>query len=215
MANDFYDLVTDLYEYGWGQSFHFAPRFRGETFQESILRYEYYIAPRLGLRPGMEVVDVGCGVGGPMKGIARFSGANVTGVNNNAYHIERGNKHIAAPGLQGQCRFLKADFMKMPVEDPSYDAAYSIEATPHAPDKVGIYREILRVLKPGGWFAAYEWCLTPKYVATNPEHRAIKKGIEEGDALPECDGVPDRKASANRPSLDNAHRRYRFRSARF
>ena len=35
MVNNFYDLVTDFYEYGWCQSFHFAPRYKGETFLES------------------------------------------------------------------------------------------------------------------------------------------------------------------------------------
>ena len=40
-------------------------------------------------------------------------------------------------------------------------------------------------MKDGAEFAGYEWCLTEKYDANNAEHRAIKKGIEEGDALPD------------------------------
>src|SRR3982750_3343652 len=92
MVNDYYDLVTDFYEYGWGQSFHFAPRHEGESFAASLARHEFYLALRLGLRPGDRVLDVGCGVGGPMRTIARFSGANVVGVNNNAYQIARGEK---------------------------------------------------------------------------------------------------------------------------
>eukprot|EP01094_Clydonella_sp_ATCC50884_P028604 TRINITY_DN8636_c0_g1_i2.p3 TRINITY_DN8636_c0_g1~~TRINITY_DN8636_c0_g1_i2.p3 ORF type:complete len:157 (+),score=53.24 TRINITY_DN8636_c0_g1_i2:730-1200(+) len=43
----------------------------------------------------------------------------------------------------------------------------------------------MRVLKPGGVFASYEWCLTDKYDAENEQHRKIKKGIEEGDGLPD------------------------------
>ncbi len=46
MVNTFYDLVTDFYEWGWGQSFHFAPRFKGEGFHESIKRLEYFVALR-------------------------------------------------------------------------------------------------------------------------------------------------------------------------
>ena len=83
MVNDYYDLVTDFYEYGWGQSFHFAPRHKGETFAASLVRHELYLAHVLGLRPGMKTLDVGCGVGGPMRAIARFSGASIVGVNNN------------------------------------------------------------------------------------------------------------------------------------
>lgn len=47
----FYNLVTDFYEYGWGQSFHFAPRRKNETFRESIRRAEYVLASR---------IEVGC-----------------------------------------------------------------------------------------------------------------------------------------------------------
>ncbi|TPP42198.1 Sterol methyltransferase C-terminal family protein [Leishmania donovani] len=40
MVNEYYDLVTDFYEYGWGQNFHFAPRYAGETFFESLARHD-------------------------------------------------------------------------------------------------------------------------------------------------------------------------------
>jgi sterol 24-C-methyltransferase len=181
MVNDYYDLVTDFYEFGWGQSFHFAPRHRGESFEASLARHEFY----LGLRPGMTVLDVGCGVGGPMRAIARFSGATIIGVNNNDYQIARGQKQTEAAGLADRCRFLKADFMKLPLPDGSVDAIYAIEATCHAPDKAALFKELRRVLKPGGEFAGYEWCLTDKYDGARADHRAIKKGIEEGDALPD------------------------------
>lgn len=185
MINSYYDLVTDFYEYGWGQSFHFAPRFRGESFAASLARHEHYLALRLGLRPDMRVLDVGCGVGGPMRAIARFSGAHVTGVNNNDYQIGRGREHNRRAGLADRCEFLKADFMHLPVPDGTFDAAFAVEATCHAPDKVALFREIFRVLKPGGSFAGYEWCMTDRFDPQNPTHQAIKKGIEEGDALPD------------------------------
>eukprot|EP00850_Spirogloea_muscicola_P013196 SM000088S23737 [mRNA] locus=s88:335094:337758:- [translate_table: standard] len=89
-VNKYYDLATSFYEYGWGESFHFAHRHRNETLRESIRRHEHFLALRLGLRPGMKVLDVGCGVGGPLREIALFSGASVTGLNNNAYQISRG-----------------------------------------------------------------------------------------------------------------------------
>jgi sterol 24-C-methyltransferase len=185
MVNDYYDLVTDFYEYGWGQSFHFAARHRGESLEASIVRHELYLAARLGLRAGMTAIDLGCGVGGPMRAIARFSGASIIGINNNAYQITRGEKHTRAAGLVDRCRFLKADFMALPLENASVDAAYAIEATCHAPDKLALFREIARVLRPGASFAGYEWCLTDRYDPASAEHRAIKKGIEEGDALPD------------------------------
>jgi len=187
LVNHYYDIVTDFYEYGWGKSFHFALRYQGEAFQQSIARHEHYLALRLGLRPGMKVLDVGCGVGGPLMEIARFSGASVTGINNNDYQIMRGTKYVEKHHLQDIASFIKGDFLHMPVPDNSYDAVYSIEATCHAPSKVAIYSEIYRVLKPGGYFAAYEWCLTDNFDPNNPEHQEIKRNIEIGDGLPDID----------------------------
>jgi len=185
MVNDFYDLVTDFYEFGWGQAFHFAPRHRGESLAASLARHEFFLALRLGLRPGMRVLDVGCGVGGPMRAIARLSGAAIVGVNNNDYQIRRGAEQTRAAGLERLCALVKRDFMEIPPDDGPYDAVYAIEATCHAPDKARLFASLFRVMRPGACFGGYEWCLTPRYDPADAGHRAIKRGIEEGDALPE------------------------------
>ena len=44
----FYNLITDIYEYAWGESFHFAPRHKNESFEASIARHEHYLAQKLG-----------------------------------------------------------------------------------------------------------------------------------------------------------------------
>jgi sterol 24-C-methyltransferase len=185
MVNHYYDLVTDFYEVSWGQSFHFAPRRKGESFPASLARHEVYLAQILELKPGMQVLDVGCGVGGPMRTIAQFSGAHVVGINNHKRQVERGKRYSQIAGLADRCSFITADFMSIPVPDSTFDAVYAIEATCHAPDKLKVFTEISRVIKNGAPFAGYEWCLTPKYDGSNPEHQAIKKGIERGAALPD------------------------------
>ncbi|KAK6928765.1 Methyltransferase type 11, partial [Dillenia turbinata] len=86
-------------------------------------------------------------------------------------------------GVDRVCNFVKGDFMKMPFVDNSFDAVYAIEATCHAPDPVGCYKEIYRVLKPGQYFAAYEWCLTDSYDPSNQTHQKIKVEIEVGSGL--------------------------------
>ena len=188
-VNHYYDLVTDFYEFGWGQSFHFAPRRRGESFKASLLRHQHYLAGRLALKPGMQVLDVGCGVGGPMGNLARYSGAGFVGINSNAYQIERAKHHTRDVG--SQCRFIHGDYMRIPEGDDCYDAAFAIESTPHAPDKAGAFREILRVLRPGACFAGYEWCLTDDFDPENAEHQRIKNEIMVGDALPEIASMPE------------------------
>jgi len=183
-TDKYYDLVTDFYMWGWGNSFHFAPRARTESLEESVARHEYYLSNRLSLKPGMKVLDLGCGIGGPMQNIARFSGAEITGVNNHAYQVKVGTDSLKKNGMDKLCSFLKSNFMKVDRPDNSYDAAYAIEATCHAGDRVGCYSEILRMLKPGSKFAAYEWCSTDKYDPKNAEHVESLQNIIKGDGLP-------------------------------
>lgn len=137
----------------------------------------------MGIQENARVLDVGCGVGGPAREIVKFTDANVIGLNNNDYQIERGNHYAKSEGLSDKLRFTKGDFMQMSFPDNSFDAVYAIEATVHAPDLEGVYSEIFRVLKPGGIFGVYEWFMTDAYDNSNPEHRKIRLGIEQGDGI--------------------------------
>ena len=185
VVNHYFDLVTDFYEYGWDQAFHFAPRCAGETFRESLRRHEHYLALRLGLQPQETVLDVGCGIGGPMRTLASFAHVDIVGVNNNDYQLRRAQALNAAAAFEHRCRLLKGDFMAIPLPDASVDKAYAIEATVHAPSLEQVYREIRRVLRPGGLFATYEWCMTDRYDPADPTHRALKDGIVVGGGLPD------------------------------
>ena len=95
-SRSYYELATLFYEWGWGQSFHFAYQLKGETFSTAIARHEYYLAGRLGVGQGAKVLDCGCGVGGPMRNIARFTRADITGVTLNEYQV-RLDIHITIP----------------------------------------------------------------------------------------------------------------------
>ncbi|KAL1934049.1 hypothetical protein VTP01DRAFT_6231 [Rhizomucor pusillus] len=184
LVNSYYNLATDFYEYGWGGSFHFCRYYPGEEFFRAIARHEHYLAANTGIKRGMKVLDLGCGVGGPAREIAEFTGAHVTGLNNNAYQVQRATYYAAKQGLSEQTNFIKGNFMEIPFEDNTLDAAYAIEATCHAPTFEGVYGEIFRVLKPGAKFGCYEWCMTEKYDESNPEHRRIAHGIELGNGIP-------------------------------
>ena len=185
MVAAFYDLVTDFYEYGWGRSFHFAPGKEGQSFEAAILDHQHYLGEAVGLAPGMRVLDAGCGVGGPQRALARQFGASIVGLNISEYQLGKCAAYNGEAGLDGLCGVLHGDFMAIPAEDGSFDAGYQIEALPHAPDKMSAYAEIFRVLRPGAVFAGYDWCMTPLYDAADPAQRALKQGIERGNALPE------------------------------
>ena len=188
MVDNFYNLVTDFYEWGWGQSFHFGPRYINESFVESIKRTEYHLCSRLGMKPGVRAIDVGCGVGGPMRNMAMFSGATIDGITINEYQVKIGNKYNEQLGLSKICKLTQGDFQmlggKSPWDPSTYDVAYAIEATCHSPDRVATFSGVAKVLKPNGLFAGYEWVMTDKYDPKNNDHTRIKEGIEVGNALP-------------------------------
>lgn len=98
----YYDGATDLYEYGWGQNFHFARYYKGEAFNQALARHEHYLAHSMGLKKKMRVLDIGCGVGGPAREIARFADVEIVGLNNNEYQIDRARKYTAKAGLEDQ-----------------------------------------------------------------------------------------------------------------
>eukprot|EP00934_Nitzschia_sp_Nitz4_P005693 Nitzschia sp. Nitz4//scaffold34_size148208//64461//65765//NITZ4_002978-RA/size148208-augustus-gene-0.73-mRNA-1//-1//CDS//3329548789//5683//frame0 len=191
LVNAYYDLATVFYEWGWGPSFHFHSRFPFESFWEGTRRHEYQLAAHLNVTRAGHVLDVGCGIGGPMRNIARFLGCKATGVTLNPYQVDRGNELCARDAtIADTTKLVQGDFMHLPFEKETFDAAYAIEATCHAPDRVGVYKQVYDVLKPGSRFVLYEWCMTDKYDPNNARHQQLKKKIEEGNGLPDittCD----------------------------
>ncbi|KAJ0161994.1 Sterol 24-C-methyltransferase erg-4 [Colletotrichum tanaceti] len=179
----YYNLATDFYEYGFGQSFHFCRAAAGESFRQGIARHEHYLAHVINIKKDMKVLDVGCGVGGPAREIAKFTGAYVTGLNINEYQVDRASRYALKEKMDKQVQFVQADFMNIPFDDNTFDAVYAIEATVHAPSLEAVYSEIFRVLKPGGVFGVYEWVMTEKYDDDDPRQRKIRIEIEQGDGI--------------------------------
>ncbi|CAI4213279.1 unnamed protein product [Parascedosporium putredinis] len=193
ISRQYYNLATDFYEYGFGQSFHFGRPAIGESFQQSIIRHEHYLAHMIDIKEGMKVLDVGCGVGGPAREIAKFTGAYITGLNLNEYQVERATRYTIKGMMDRQVQFVQGNFMNIPFEDNTFDAVYAIEATVHAPSLKDVYAEIFRVLKPGGKFGVYEWVMTEKYDNDNLHHRETRIGIEQGDGIAKIVNLPEAK----------------------
>lgn len=108
----YYDSTTDIYLEAWGQSFHMARYPLGpEPKERATARHEHYLAHMMTIRPGMRLLDVGCGVGGPAKEIATFADCQVTGINDNGYQVNKAQVFARQDGLCDKVQFLKADFM--------------------------------------------------------------------------------------------------------
>lgn len=104
-----------------------------------------------------QVLDIGCGTGGPAIVLARESGARVTGLDVEPQLIARARRFAAEAGVADRVDFRLVEPGPLPFAAESFDGVFSKDALIHIPDKPALYREILRVLRPGGVFAASDW----------------------------------------------------------
>ena len=183
-VKDYYDLCSEFMVWGWSESLHFAPLTPHESLEDSIVRHQRLMIAKLELREGMTVVDVGCGIGGPMRRVVSESGASVVGINNSAIQLEKAETLSREAGLDSMVDYVRCNFMDMgAIEDNTFDCGYAIESTCHAPDKRRAFAEIFRVLKPGALFWGQEMCLTDKFDPNDSRHQAIKRELMRGIAL--------------------------------
>lgn len=199
IAHDYYDMVTRTYEAGWGKHFHYAPLAPGDTIQHALKLYVYRLALLTGLRPGMRVLDVGCGIGGPAREVAKLVGCEVVGISINQYHVDRAIELTTEAGLGRYCTFLVADYHDLPFPEGYFDAAYAIQAICHARDLKLVYGEVRRVVRKGGAFGSTEWAMTDLLKADDEEHVRVRNLIEAGNGIGEM-----RTMSTIRAALSSA-----------
>ncbi|KAF2702756.1 S-adenosyl-L-methionine-dependent methyltransferase [Pleomassaria siparia CBS 279.74] len=180
----YYDIITDHYQGGWGNKFHFCGYQPEESWEAAQARHEHHLAMVTDIKPGMKVLDVGCGVGGPAREIAIFTGANITGITISELQVERSNAYNTEANLSDQVNMIHGNMIDLPFPDASFDRVYSTEALCCAPDVHKAYSEIYRVLKPGGKLGFLDWVITDKYDDSNARHRKIRSEIELGSAVP-------------------------------
>lgn len=111
---------------------------------------------RLDIWPDTRVLDIGSGIGGPVRMIAERTGAQVTGVDLTPQFVEAARALSAMPGLGERVRFEVASATALPFEDDSFDLALLLHVGMNISDKAGVFREARRVLSPGGTFAVYD-----------------------------------------------------------
>ena len=102
------------------------------------------------------VLDVGSGLGGPARYFARRFGCRVSGVDLTAEFCDVARHLTSVLGLGERVSFEQGDAMAMPFADAAFDGAYSMNVSMNIADKRAFYREIHRVLKPGGWLGLSE-----------------------------------------------------------
>jgi len=113
-------------------------------------------ASALGLLPGMEVLDIGCGIGGAARYLATCHHVKVTGIDITPDFIALGRHFNTWLGLAADVRLAEASALDLPFADNSMDAAIMIHDGMNIADKNALMAEVSRVVKPGGVFGIYD-----------------------------------------------------------
>lgn len=107
---------------------------------------------------GRRVLDIGSGLGGIDVLLAAKHGATaVVGIDVEPQLVESARDLVARKGLAGRITFQLVAPGGLPFADDSFDLVFSKDAMLHIPDKPALYMEVLRVLRPGGWFISADW----------------------------------------------------------
>lgn len=96
------------------------------------------------------LLDIGCGIGGPARWIAAKYGCRVSGVDLTAEFCAAARELNNLTGLADRVEILHGDALSLPAPNNSFDHAYSQAALMNISDKRGVFREAFRVLRPGG-----------------------------------------------------------------
>lgn len=126
---------------------------------------------------GKEVLDIGVGLAGPACVLVEELGAaRVVGIDVEEPVLKRATAAVQSRGLSDRVILKRVDPGPLPFKDESFDVVFSKDAIIHIPDTDALFREIHRVLRPGGWAALSDW-----YCSDEPFTDAMSAWMERLD----------------------------------
>lgn len=170
-----YDAWTQdgVLEYYWGEHIHLGYYNKEEMeagykkkdfiqakydFVDEMMKFGG-IDSYIGSEKPVKMLDVGCGVGGTSRYIAKKLGpkARVTGITLSPNQVNRA-RQLAEEQDVDNANFQVMNALEMTFEDNSFDIVWACESGEHMPNKELYIQEMMRVLKPGGKFVMATWC---------------------------------------------------------
>jgi tocopherol O-methyltransferase len=150
-----YDLVSPYYRSLWGEHLHHGYWIRGdESKEQAQLQLIEHLAQLAKIKPGSDILDIGCGFGASSLYLAKTYNAAVTGINTSSVQVEMAIKAAASEKLDA--RFLVMDAEAMDFHK-QFDLLWSVESISHYEHREKFFASAARLLKPGGLFAITDW----------------------------------------------------------
>ena len=126
------------------------------------------LAAQMELGPGLRILDVGSGIGGPARYFASEHQSKVTGVDLTEEFVRVAKSLTRRTKLDHSVEFVQASALDLKFNRESFDRAYMIHVGMNIADKAGLFCEVRRVLKPGGKFAIFDFVRTGDAPITYP-----------------------------------------------
>lgn len=155
---------------------------RNDIGQQSFITPDYIdrMIMLLGIGPGTHVLDVGSGTGGPAVYLANATGCRVSGVEINEVGVQTSTRLIGNAGLQDRVTVTQGDASDLPFADGTFDLAISLNVMNVFEDKERVFREVLRVLRPGG-----RWAFLTGTFRMGPEDADARERLRRGYLIPQ------------------------------
>jgi cyclopropane fatty-acyl-phospholipid synthase-like methyltransferase len=153
-VGNYYDVMGHFFQTLWGDSVHFGfwpdPTDASFLMPQAQAAFTDLMIEQIGLQAGQRLLDVGCGTGQPAVQMAQKSGAYVTGITVSQSQVAAATARAQEAGMTDRVTFELVNAMEMPYADGTFDAAWAFESIFHMPSRVQVFREMARVVRPGG-----------------------------------------------------------------
>jgi tocopherol O-methyltransferase len=171
-----YDTVSPYYRALWGEHLHHGFWIRGDESKERAqIQLIEHLAQLADVKPGADILDIGCGFGASGLYLAKHYNATVTGITISAVQVDMAIQAAAREQLKAQFLLMDAEAMDF---QKQFDVLWSIESICHYQNIESFFAAAAKLLKPGGSFAVIDWF--KKENLTRTETRKYIEPIERG-----------------------------------
>ncbi len=155
-----------------------------KTLADAIINTNAQLAALGQIGPNDRVLDAGCGVGGSAIFLAKTLGCHVTGITLSERQVKTATHFSEQKGVGHLANFERMDYTQTRFPDHHFDVVWAIESMQTATDKSLFFKEMQRVLKPGGRLLVADVFKEGNWkIAETPVMQQMLNGWAMSDAL--------------------------------